>query len=86
MDTALFRALCIAPDSALGDSPGGASISAGAAIDAGIGIDDVLAVALRDRAHGAGIGAGAAADASVADDIGHWEHLQIQCIPILSQI
>ena len=77
MDTALFRALCIAPDSALGDSPGGASISAGAAIDAGIGVDHILAIALGDSAHGAGIGAGAAAHASVADDIGHWKHLQI---------
>ena len=76
MYAALFSALSMLRSSALRDGAGGAGISAGTAIDAGIGVDDVLAVALRNRTHGARIGASAAAHTSIADDIGHWEHLQ----------
>ena len=72
MYAALFFALNMLRNSALRDGAGGAGISAGTAIDAGIGVDDVLAVALGNSAHGAGIGASAAAHASIADDIGHW--------------
>ncbi len=41
----------------------GAGVSAGAAVDALIGVDDVLVVTLCDDAHGASVGAGAALDA-----------------------
>ena len=41
------------PKSALGDGTRGAGIGAGTAVDAGTGIDDVVLVALGDRAHGA---------------------------------
>ena len=60
---------------ALGGSPHRAGIGAAPAVNADVGIDDVLAVAVRDGGHGASGSAGAAADASVANHIGHWLHL-----------
>ena len=73
--------------SALGNRSHGASAGAGAAINAGAGVDDVLRVALRDGAHGAAVHAGAAADASVTDNIGHDMYTSIKMVlPILSHI
>ena len=70
---------------ALGDRAHGAGTSAGAAVDAGAGVDDVLSVALGDRAHGAAISAGTAADASVTDNIGHNMYTSIKMVlPILA--
>ena len=62
---ALFQEL------ALNRSTNGASASASAALDALIGIDDVLAVALGDGIHGAFSLASAAADAFIGDDVSH---------------
>ena len=67
------------PKSALGDGTRGA----GTAVDAGTGIDDVVLVALGDRAHGAVALTGTATHASVADDIGHWIHLQTLKLKLL---
>lgn len=53
------------------DSTGGANASAGAAIDASVGIDLVLASALRDSANRALASAGAAGDASVSNLVSH---------------
>ena len=53
------------------DSFGGALISAGAAGNADIGVDDVLAVALGNSLNGALVGAGAASDTSVSDIVSH---------------
>ena len=58
--------------SALRDRTHGARTSASAAIDAGISIDLVLAVALRNSADGALALAGTAADASIANYMSHW--------------
>ena len=55
----------------LNDSTGGAGIGAGTAGDAGVGVDDVDAVALRDSLSGALAGAGAAGNAGVGDDVRH---------------
>jgi hypothetical protein len=49
----------------------GASVRASAAIDAGIRVDHILAVALRDRVHGAAIRASAASDAFISDNVSH---------------
>jgi len=49
----------------------GAVCSAGAAVDADIGIDDVLGIALRDSLDGAVFGAGAAANASISNFVSH---------------
>ena len=68
---------------ALGDRSDGAGIGAGTAVDAGTGIDDVVLVALGDRAHGAVALTGTATHASVADDIGHWIHLQTLKLKLL---
>ena len=65
------------PKSALGDGTRGAGIGAGTAID------DVVLVALGDRAHGAVALTGTATHASVADDIGHWIHLQTLKLKLL---
>ena len=71
----------------LRDRTHGASVSAAAAIQAGVGIDLVLGSTLGDSAHGAGISAGTAADASVTDLVSHWYvHLQVKCIPILPHL
>ena len=56
---------------ALNRSANGAGASASAALDALIGIDDVLAVALGDGIHGAFSLASAAADAFIGDDVSH---------------
>ena len=66
--------------SALGDSAHGAGTSAGAAVDAGAGVDDVLRVALGDSAHGAAVNTGTAADASVTDNIGHDMYTSIKMV------
>ena len=76
--------------SALRDGAGGADPGAGAALDAGAGVDDVLAVPLGNGGDRAGVGAGAAAYASVADHIGHWFYTSksLECdtiIPYLFQ-
>ena len=65
---------------ALGDSAHGAGTSAGAAIDAGAGVDDVVVVALSDSAHGAALSAGTAADASVTNNIGHDMYTSIKMV------
>lgn len=65
---------------ALGNRTHGAGTSAGTAVDAGAGVDDVLSVALGDRAHGAAISAGTAADASVTDNIGHDMYTSIKMV------
>ena len=49
----------------------GAVLGAGAAVDAQIGIDDVLIFALGDSLNGAVVNTGAALYASVIDDISH---------------
>ena len=70
---------------ALGDRAHGAGTSAGTAIDAGAGVDDVLGIALSDGAHGAAVNTGTAADASVTDDIGHNKYTSIKMVlPILT--
>lgn len=53
-----------------------AGLSAAPAVNADVGIDDVLAVTLGDGRHGASGSASTTAHASVADHIGHWLHLQ----------
>ena len=53
------------------DSVIGAGIGAGAAIEAGAGVDDVMIVALTDRAGGTDIRAGTTANTSVRNLIGH---------------
>ena len=65
------------PGSALLGSANRASAGASAAIDAGIGIDHIFAVALGDSSNGAFAGASAAGNTFVADDIGHEEHLHL---------
>ena len=50
---------------------GGALISAGAAGNADVSVDDVLAVALGNSLNGALICAGATGDTSVSDDVCH---------------
>ena len=57
-------------------STNGAHICAGTAIDAGIRVDDVLAVAFRDGANGAAFCTGTAGNAIVRNLICHNEHLQ----------
>jgi hypothetical protein len=56
---------------AFDDSFVGAFAGASAAIDTGVGIDDVLAFAFSDSAQGASVGASAAAHASISDNICH---------------
>ena len=55
----------------------GAGVDASAAVDAGVGIDGVLAVFFFDGVDGATCRASAAADAFVADCISHIFHLHI---------
>lgn len=50
---------------------GGAVGSAGAAVHAGIGVDDVLRLALGNGLHGAVLRAAAAADAGIGDLMSH---------------
>ena len=49
----------------------GADLLAGAALDALVGIDDVLVLAFGDSLNGAVVGARAALDASVSDIVSH---------------
>ena len=65
---------------ALRNGTHGAGTSAGAAVKAGTGIDDVVVVTLRNRTHGAPIYAGTAADASVTDNIGHDMYTSIKMV------
>ena len=58
------------------DGAHGAGALAGAAVDAGAGIDFHVVAAHRDRAHGAGALASAAGDARVSDLTSHVLHLQ----------
>ena len=79
------------PLSALRGSADGADPGAGAAVDAGAGVDDVLAVPLRNGGNRAGVGASSAAYASVTDHIGHWFYTSMSLktetiIPYLFQI
>ena len=53
------------------DGAGGAGALASAAVDAGAGVDDHVAVAHGDRTHGAGALASAAGDAGVRDFTSH---------------
>ena len=69
---------------ALGDSVVGAFASASAAVNAGVSVDFVLAVAFADAAQGASVCANAAADASVGDNICHSDTSKIDCMSILS--
>ena len=55
----------------LGGSAHGAGLGAGAAVDALVGVDFVLAVALGDRFNGAFAGAGAAGDARICNFVSH---------------
>lgn len=57
--------------SGLGGSADGAGICAGAALDAGFGIDLILTVAFADRGDGALGGTGAAADAFIGNFVSH---------------
>ena len=58
-------------ESAFLDSFGGALIGAGAAGNADISVDDILAFALRDSLNGALVSAGAASDTSIGDSVSH---------------
>jgi len=58
-------------ESAFLDSLNGALISAGAAADTNVGVDDVLAITLGNSLNGALVGAGAASDTSVSDIVSH---------------
>lgn len=57
------------------DSLIGATVSASAAINTLIGIDNVLVIALGDDAHGAGIGASTTLYASIGDTVSHNDSL-----------
>ena len=65
---------------ALGNGAHGASAGAGAAINAGTGVDDVLRVTLGDSAHGATVSTGTATDASVTDNISHDMYTSIKMV------
>ena len=62
-------------DLSLGDGAVGAGISAGAAIQAGICVDLILGIALRNSTDRAGVCASTAADAAGTDLISHGKHL-----------
>ena len=72
------QAIVILNESAFLDSFGGALIGAGAAGNADISVDDVLAVALRDSLNGALVSAGTASDTSVSDGISHSIYLHLE--------
>ena len=57
------------------DSAVGTGVSAGTAVQASAGVDDVTIITLRDSAHGASISASAAAHASRTDLISHSKYL-----------
>ena len=62
------------------DSLGGALISAGAAGNADISVDNVLAFALGNSLNGALVGAGAAGNTSVSDNVCHDIYLHNSCL------
>ena len=70
---ARFLSLCAG--SAFADCAYGALAGAGAAIQARVRIDHILAVAFRNGTHRANTGAGAAGDAVVADFVSHTTNL-----------
>lgn len=53
------------------DSAGGAGSSAGTAVDAGISVDYILAISLRDSAYGTFAGAASAANAGISNNVCH---------------
>ena len=59
---------------ALADSSGGAGASASTAIDAGISVDNVLAIALGNSAYGTFCCAASAAT-RIIDNVCHWNYL-----------
>ena len=65
------------------DRADGASVFAGAAVDAGIGIDDVLRATGSDRVDGAGICACAAGDAFIGNYVSHFDNLQFDLVCVL---
>ena len=65
------------PESSLSWSTDRARFGAGAAFDAGLSVDFVLAVAFTDRRNGAFSGTGAAADAFIRNFVSHDPYLQI---------
>lgn len=65
----------MAGQSGLFDSLVGAAVNTGAAIDALIGIDNILVFAFSDDAHGASIGASTALNTSVSDPVSHYDSL-----------
>jgi hypothetical protein len=73
-------------NSALGNCSSGAGISTATAVNAGIGVDYKLRIALRDRSSGASTLTSATTHTGIADDIGHGEHLQNKYDVILAQI
>ena len=58
-------------ESAFLDCFNGAVVNAGAAVNAQISVDDVLAVALCDSLNGAVVNTSAAANASVSNNVSH---------------
>ena len=60
---------------ALADSSGGAGASASTAIDAGISVDNVLAIALGNSAYGTFCCAASAANTRIIDNVCHWNYL-----------
>ena len=69
--------LCSFGNLCLGGSAYRAGISAGAAFNAGFGIDFILAIAFADRGNGAFRSTGAAADAFIGNLVSHGINLLI---------
>ena len=68
-----YRRLCLLNKCLFGlDSAGGASVLASTAVDAGIGIYNVLIGALGNSGHGANSGACTAAYAFIGNNVCHW--------------
>ena len=67
--------LCLVQLLSGADSAVGAGIAARTAVQAGVGVDHILRIALGDSAHGASISASAAAHASRTDLISHSKYL-----------
>ena len=78
------QAIVIQNESAFLDSFGGALISAGAAGNADISVDNVLAFALRNSLNGALVSAGAARDTSVSNNECHdiYLHKNLVCFTL----
>ena len=75
--------LCLVQLLSGADSAVGTGVSAGTAVQASAGVDDVTIITLRDSAHGASISASAAAHASRTDLISHSKYLQLECSTIV---